>query len=74
MTKEEFTGWKTSRITQEVMSRLQEIQDYHRDLAAKATFHAETIDKVAMVNAYNAGICTGLGEMLELEWEDFTDG
>ena len=71
MTREEFETWKHSRLTQEVIRKLKKTQDYYSDQAAKACFLADSIDKVALLNANYAGICTGIAEVIDLEWEDF---
>jgi len=71
VTAEEFEQWKVSDLTREVMGRLEEVVDEHKESWANhETLMLESVETTAIKNAYLIGKVDGLRALLAMDYED----
>lgn len=71
--KEEFESWKDFEETRAVFKHFKEMRESARNSMVDAAI-SNDMEMVAMNNTRVAGIIMGINMLLEMDYEDLTDG
>ena len=71
LTEEEFLGWKSHPVTQEIVRILESKRDTLRRQWEAGSFTDYSKDTTTLVNVGNLGTCRGYAFVAEFTYEDY---